>query len=129
MVMPSFLVGQRILAADLELMARQIDSLTAPGWNSYTPVWTMSGSAPTQGNVTLTGRWRRAANSDLIIAEGKWVFGSTSAIGTGNITMSLPVAASANANSLPDIGTALVDDISAQRWSATARLASSTTMT
>lgn len=125
----TFSAGNKLYASDLQAVVDQTDSLTAPGWTSYTPVWSMSSSAPTQGNAVLTGRWRRAANSDLIIVEGKWVFGSTSAIGTGNITMSLPTAASATVTNRPGVGTALIDDVSSQRYNAVARLASSTTIT
>lgn len=125
----TFSAGNRLRASDLSAIVTQVDSLTAPGWTAYTPVWSMSGSAPTQGNAVLTGRWRRAANSDLIIVEGKFVFGSTSAIGTGNVTMSLPTAASTTVTNRPGTGTALIDDISTQRWNAVTRFASSTTIT
>lgn len=91
----SFAAGQYLTADDLQAMVDQIDSLTDPGWTSYTPVWTSSGTAPAIGNGTITGRYRRAANSDLIIAEIKMVLGTTSTVGTGVYSWSLPVAAKA----------------------------------
>lgn len=93
----SFSAGQFLTAADLQAMVDQIDSLTNPGWTSYTPAWTSAGTAPAIGNGTITGRYRRAANSDLIIAEIKMVLGTTSTIGTGVYSWSLPVTAKAAA--------------------------------
>lgn len=97
MPMPVFGAGMRLPASYLEQMARQIDSLTAPGWITYTPAWTTSGGAPSLGNGTLTGRYRRPAGSDLIHVEIRLMMGSTTAFGTGTYFMSVPVAPSATA--------------------------------
>jgi hypothetical protein len=97
MTMPVFGAGQRLYAEDLNTIARQIDSLTDPGWTSYTPTWASSGTAPAIGNGTLTGRYRRAANSDLVIVEITQVWGSTTTNGTGLYNWTLPVTASSAA--------------------------------
>lgn len=87
--------GRKLRASELLEVVTQINSLTAPGWTSYTPTWTAAGTAPALGNGTLTGRWRRAANSDLIINEINLTLGSTSTTGTSDWRFSLPVNANA----------------------------------
>lgn len=83
MTMPSFGAGQRMYAADVERMARQIDSLTAPGYTSWSPAWTTTGAAPALGNGTLTGDYRRAANADIVRVRFTLTMGSTTTFGTG----------------------------------------------
>lgn len=89
--------GRKLRASELLEMVNQINSLTAPGWTSYTPTWTASSVNPAIGNGTITGRSRRAANADLIVAEIRIVMGSTTTYGTGFWGLSLP--ANANATS------------------------------
>jgi hypothetical protein len=57
-------------------------------WRSFTPIWTSSGTAPVLGNGTLTGRWRQVGDSAQV--EIVLTLGSTSTIGTGLYTLSLP---------------------------------------
>jgi hypothetical protein len=77
-------------------------------WDTYTPAWTSSGSAPAIGNGTLSGKY---------IQRGKWVtgqarliIGSTSTIGTGSYRLSLPVTAAAA--SVTVIGSGYTSDAS-----------------
>jgi hypothetical protein len=70
-----------------------IETGIAYTWDSYTPAWTSSGSAPAIGNGTLVGKY---------IQRGKWVAGfakltcgSTTTFGTGVYNLSLPVTSSA----------------------------------
>jgi hypothetical protein len=60
------------------------------GWQSYTPAWTSSGTAPVLGNGSLTGRYRIGPEADLLIAEVRLVCGSSSSAGTGVWFFSLP---------------------------------------
>jgi hypothetical protein len=58
---------------------------------AYTPTWGVaSGTAPTLGNGSLTGTYVRIG--DLIYFTVKLVVGSTSTIGSGAYTFTLPVA-------------------------------------
>src|SRR6266511_71869 len=107
-------------------VGNQVQSLSAPGWQPFTPVFTTSGTQPTIGNGVYVGRYRRASGSDLIIAEAKFTFGSTTAVGTGSIYLSLPVPASAGALAFPSMGAARILDASSQFWSAVAYLDTAT---
>lgn len=75
--------GSRILDEDLAPWRTQINSNMAPGWTSYTPTWTSSGTAPALGNGTLTGQYRRSANSDIVHWWMRLLIGSTTTFGTG----------------------------------------------
>ncbi len=97
MVLPTFTAGRKIRASELAALVTQINSLTAPGWTSYTPTWSSTGTQPVLNNGTLTGRYRRAADSDLIIAEVRLLIGSTTTNGTGAYFFSCPVTPSATA--------------------------------
>ena len=55
---------------------------------TYTPTWTASGTAPALGNGTITGYWSRQGNQ--ISVEIDFTIGSTSTVGTGDWSFSLP---------------------------------------
>lgn len=57
-------------------------------WATYTPTWTNSGGAPTLGNGTIVGGYRRAGTT--LHLRGQLSIGSTTTVGTGDIRMSLP---------------------------------------
>lgn len=122
----SFAAGQFLTADDLQAMVDQIDSLTAPGWTSYTPTWASSGTAPSLGNGTLSGRYRRAANSDTVEVEIKLTFGSTTTAGTGFYNWALPVAAAAAAVTATEVGSCQVTNAGDISQPGVAVLASST---
>lgn len=125
MPMPIFTAGRRVRASELKAMADQIDSLTAPGWTSYTPAWTAATTAPVLGNGTLTGRWRRAANADTIAVEITLTLGSSSTTGTGDWRFSLPVNANAADTA---VGAAWGLDSGVTERSAVARLLTTSTL-
>lgn len=88
-------------ANNLVLMA---DSTTATGLKygadlqSFTPVWTSSGTAPVIGNGSASGSFTRIGNVvQFAIAV---VFGSTSTFGTGEFYFSLPVAMGSSARGI-----------------------------
>jgi hypothetical protein len=96
MTMPVFNAGMRLPASYLERMARQIDSLTAPGYPSWSPTWTSTGVAPSIGNGALIGDYRRPANSDKVRVRFQLTIGSTTSIGSGTYFIgNLPFAPSA----------------------------------
>ena len=65
------------------------DLLAVTTWTDYTPVWSTTGSAPTLGNATIAGRYISAGG--LVKFRVRFVFGSTSAVGTGNFRFTVPV--------------------------------------
>lgn len=58
-------------------------------WTAFTPLWYSSGTQPTIGNGTLTGRYVNIGAT--IIGEIRLVFGSTTNRGSGVYRFSLPV--------------------------------------
>ena len=94
---PSNRSGRGIRGLEWEAVLDQIEALTSPGYTSYTPAWTATGTAPAIGNAVVTGRYRRSTDSDLVRVEFNIVFGTTSTYGTGTYRFSLPVAASTTA--------------------------------
>lgn len=63
---------------------------TSWAWQSFTPTWTSSGSAPSIGNGTLSGSYIKIGRT--ILFRVKFVGGSTTTWGTGNYFITLPVA-------------------------------------
>lgn len=59
-------------------------------WTSYTPTWTASGTNPTLGNGTITGKYKQRGK--VVDVRLTLTVGSTSTIGTGIYFFSLPVA-------------------------------------
>ncbi|MBA2633426.1 MAG: hypothetical protein H0U86_10585 [Chloroflexi bacterium] len=61
-------------------------------WTSYTPTWTCSGTAPSLGNGSLSGRYKLLdANTCLI--HMAFSAGSATTFGTGNFFFALPFTA------------------------------------
>jgi hypothetical protein len=104
----------------------RLGALEGVAWVSYTPAWTTSGTAPTLGNATLTGRYRQPPGTGLVIAEVQFIFGSTSAAGTGEFRFSLPLDADATATSY-SVGPAWLLDSGVTERSGTVRVLTSTT--
>lgn len=59
-------------------------------WDSWTPTWTSSGSAPSIGNGTLSGAYIVVGKTCFF--RIKFVGGSTTTWGTGSYFINLPVA-------------------------------------
>jgi hypothetical protein len=74
------------------LTAGVMDSLGAVS-ESYTPVWGASGTAPSLGNGSLTGRYFRI--NKMVFVQILFIAGSTSTFGTGHFTFSVPFNARA----------------------------------
>lgn len=85
--MSTFYVGQKVRASNLQ-------ALVTPGWTSYTPVWTGSGTNPVIGNGTISGRYRRVGDADELTVEIRVVMGGSTTYGTGFWIFSLPFNAS-----------------------------------
>lgn len=64
--------------------------LTGGATTSWTPTWTSSGSAPSIGNGTLTGKYQVIGK--MCFFRIKFVGGAGTTWGTGNYFITLPVA-------------------------------------
>jgi hypothetical protein len=94
------------------------------GWQTWTPVWTTSGTAPTLGNGTILGRFQLMGKLAFVWFQLSW--GSTTAAGTGTWTFTLPSAFSLSQDR--SVMTGMAFDFSANlAVPAAARLASSPT--
>lgn len=76
--------GDDTLAADLNALV--------PTWTSYVPTWGAS-SAPSLGNGTLTGSYAKVGK--LVNVRIALTIGSTTTMGSGRWTFSLPFAPAA----------------------------------
>ena len=74
-------------------------------WTSYTPTWTAVTTNPTLGNGSIVGAYRRIGDSSEI--EITISLGSTSTIGSGNYSISMPPGLTAKANAFPSTTTPL----------------------
>jgi len=79
-------------------------------WQSFTPVWSSSSTAPSIGNGTRVGRYIQIGK--LVTYQGKILFGSTTTFGTGIYSFTLPVTA-ANDGPISMVGSAYLRDESA----------------
>jgi hypothetical protein len=93
---PDLPAGHRVTATEVDAYGDQIDSLTAPGWTTYVPVWTSGGTQPVLNNGTLSGRYRQPFGGDVVEVQIVLTMGSTSTFGTGAYLLSLPVAGHAS---------------------------------
>jgi hypothetical protein len=66
-------------------------SIESTAWTSYTPTITADGGGFALNNGTLTGRYKQIGKT--VFFSLKFVFGSTTAAGTGHWNFSLPVTA------------------------------------
>lgn len=105
----ALLAGAGDLASEAAARAAADDTLTTPGWTAYTPAWTAASSNPAIGNGTIVGEYRRVPGSDLVIARGRILMGSTTTYGTGRWLLSLPLTA---AVATLEVGAAMCYDAS-----------------
>lgn len=97
---PSLPAGHKMTATDMDAIGDQIDSLTAPGWTSYTPTWTGAGGNPAIGNGSITGRYRRASGGDVVHFHLRILMGSTTTFGSGIYRVGYPSSPAPSATSL-----------------------------
>jgi hypothetical protein len=94
-------------------------------WTEYTPAWSSSGTQPSLGNGTLTGRYTQTGKTVTGIVE--WQAGSTTTYGTGNWLFSVPVTARF-ADWLYTVGAVFGEDAGVSGFNGVAALNSSTVM-
>lgn len=63
-------------------------------WQSYTPVWTAATTNPVLNNGTLTGKYCQIGK--LVFVKFRLVIGSTTTLGSGDWSISLPLGPSAS---------------------------------
>lgn len=80
--------NQRSLGGEFQPASPRTEQYQAGAWATYTPSWTSSGSAPSLGNGTSVGGYRREGTT--LHTRGQLNVGSTSTVGTGEIRLSLP---------------------------------------
>lgn len=87
----TWVAGETVTAALMNTHVR--DNLKAIGdaWTTYVPTWTAATTNPTLGNGTKTGRYVQAGK--LIIFSISITFGSTTTVGSGIYSFSLPATA------------------------------------
>lgn len=73
---------------------RASDTPNLFAWSDYTPNWTCSGTAPSLGNGTLTGRYIQIGK--LVVFSISFAAGSTTTFGTNLWRFDLPVTAGAS---------------------------------
>lgn len=87
-------------------LARSDHNHAFPAWASYTPTWATSGTGPSLGNGTLTGRWQQLGKT--VHFRIKLTIGSTTTVGTGLWKFAAP--ATAAHSGYDPVGTAYVLD-------------------
>ena len=103
-----------IPAADLKTMVDALAGLT-DAMSTYTPAWASAGTQPALGNGTLIGRY--LLSNHFTAVQVKLTAGTTTTFGTGVWSFSLPPGVT-NAAATDAIGSALLLDASATRYSA-----------
>lgn len=83
----SNIIAAGVTLTDSSTNSYIVDSRDTP-WQSYTPVWTTSGAAPSIGNGSIVGKWNKIARDTLVYV--RMDFGSTTNFGTGAWTLTLP---------------------------------------
>lgn len=104
----AFAAGDVPTATQLDTWHDGLDAMSAAR-TAYTPVWASSGTAPVLNNGTITGRYTQFGK--FVWFAALLTLGSTSTIGTGAYSLSLPVASVASG--LPQIVDGLIQDSSA----------------
>jgi hypothetical protein len=91
-------LGRKAVGANATVLmadSSQADGLIWGGqWQAYTPTWTTTGTAPSLGNGTLTGRYTQLGKTIHAVLE--LVAGSSTTFGTSGWSLSLPVTSAAS---------------------------------
>lgn len=91
----TWVVGEVVSAATMNQEIRDQFASMFDAWTAYTPTMSAVSSAPALGNGTLTGqymKWGRSVHMSLQLT-----LGSSTTMGSGNISFSLPVTAASAA--------------------------------
>ena len=86
--------GEVPTAAKMNAEIRDVANGLQAVWDSYSVAWTAATTNPALGNGTLTGRYLRMGKT--VIVGIHLVLGSTTTLGSGAYSFTLPVGALAN---------------------------------
>lgn len=108
----TWVTGTVVTAAQLNLEVR--DALTGiqAAFTAFTPAWTASTTNPTIGNGTIACRYQRYGKT-IPSCEFYLLLGSTTTVGSGNYSLSIPVAAANLLSANVDRGHFWFRDVSA----------------
>jgi len=87
----TWVAGEVVTAAIMNTHIRDNQKALSDAWASYSPTWTASTTNPTLGNGGLIGTYLNAGK--LVMYRIRVAFGSTTTVGSGTYTWTLPVAA------------------------------------
>ncbi|MEU2143627.1 hypothetical protein ABZ741_04850 [Streptomyces globisporus] len=88
-----WIVGEVVSAAIMNQEIRDQFNSMFDAWTSYTPTWTSSGTNPSLGNGSITGRYMkvgRTCTASILLTTG-----STTTYGSGTYLFGLPFTAAA----------------------------------
>lgn len=112
------------LSGSLGGLEARVDSLGL--WRTYTPAWTSTGTQPSVGNGTMTGRYCQVGKR--LFVQIKFVAGSTTTFGTGDYRLSLPIPANAATPNAIPLGAATMTDTGNTERGGIARFITKTTI-
>lgn len=85
--------------ADVQALADRLEAIHNTAWTAFTATWTSSGAAPTLGNGTAQGYYKKIGRT--VHFRFRIVIGTTSGAGSGTYTFGgLPTPASGNGQPL-----------------------------
>jgi hypothetical protein len=104
--------------ADGQFLKREADQVVGTAsaggteeWQDYTPAWTSTGTPPSVGNGSITGRYFKQGK--YVVAQIRLVWGSTTSAGTLQWRFSVPIDAAA---AWRIMGTAVAIDTGSQYY-------------
>lgn len=122
--------GAHFTGTDVEAALQELGASGGGGglgaWTTYTPAWTTTGTSPSIGNGTLTGRYKELDGTTLAVSINL-LFGTTTSKGTGNWNFGLPAGFTTAGSHQVMYGHAL--DAGAANWIVIAQFASGATGT
>lgn len=118
----TWVTSEVVTAAEMNTEVRDAVTGIQAAWDTYTPAWTSSGTAPALNNGTIAGRFIRFGKT--VMFSITLTMGSTTTFGTGTYFLSLPVTAQASVGTL-NAGVWLNDNSGAANNAGTVNLSTS----
>ena len=85
---PDVATASEDMALAVETLLVPFEGSTTPQWTSFTPTWQASGTAPSLGNGTLTGYYKKIGRQ--VAVRINLTAGSTTTYGTGSLRLRPP---------------------------------------
>lgn len=116
--------GQPNTALEVRTALTSVLARADGSFTTYVPTWTGSVTNPVIGNGTLTGSY--VTFGKLVIGRILIVFGSTTTIGSGTYSFTLPLTSSVS--TLSTIGSVYMLNSGTKEWGGIARIDTATTL-